>query len=85
MERLLRECAEVNNWEIQELNIQLDHVHMLVQLPPSISVSMAVQFFKGASSRVLRSELPKIKKLLWGKDFWADGFFQRPLERLTLK
>lgn len=42
LEELLREWAEVNSWEIQELNIQIDHVHMVIQLPPSISVSKAV-------------------------------------------
>ena len=76
LEELLRECAEVNSWEIQELNIQLDHVHLLIQLPPSISVSKAVQFLKGLSSRTIRSELSQeIKNMLWGKDLWADGYF----------
>lgn len=75
VEMLLRECAEVNDWEIQELNIQLDHVHLVIQLPPSISVSKAVQLLKGLSSKVVRAELPEVKKYLWGKDFWADGFF----------
>ncbi len=75
LEELLRECAEINDWEIQELNVQIDHVHMVVQLPPSISVSKAVQFFKGISSKMIREEMPEIKKMLWGKDFWADGYF----------
>lgn len=75
LEELLRECAEINAWEIQELNVQIDHVHMVVQLPPSISVAMVVQFFKERSSLMLRAELPEIKKMLWGKDFWAEGYF----------
>ena len=75
LEELLRECSAVNGWEIQELNIQIDHVHMVVQLPPSISVSKVVQLFKGISSKMLRAELPEIKKFLWGSDFWADGYF----------
>ncbi len=75
VETLLRECAEVNGWEIQELNVQLDHVHIVIQLPPSISVSKAVQLLKGLSSKVVREELPEVRKCLWGKDFWADGFF----------
>lgn len=76
VEELLRECAEINEWKIHELNIQLDHVHLLIQIPPSISVSKAVQFLKGKSSKVVRAELPKeIKNMLWGKDFWADGYF----------
>ena len=75
LEVLLRECAEVNGWEIQELNIQLEHVNLAIQLPPSISVSRAVNLLKGRASKMLREELPEIKKLLWGNDFWAEGFF----------
>lgn len=77
LEEVLRECAEVNNWEIQELNVQIDHVHIVIQLPPSISTATAkaVQFLKGISSKMLRAELPEIKKFLWGSDFWADGYF----------
>ena len=75
LEELLREIAETNGWEIHELNVQIEHVHMVVQLPPSISVSEAVQFFKGNSSRMIRKELPEVKRMLWGADFWADGFF----------
>lgn len=75
-EELLRQCAEVNGWDIQELNIQPDHVHLMIQIPPSISVSDVVNVLKGVSSRIIRLELmPDIKALLWGKDFWADGYF----------
>lgn len=75
LEALLRECAEVNGWEIQELNIQIDHVHLVIQLPPNISVSKAVNLLKGISSKMVRAELPEIKKFLWGNDFWAEGYF----------
>jgi putative transposase len=54
VELIIRECAEVNGWAIQELNIQLDHVHLIIQLPPSISVSKAVQLLKGLSSKIVR-------------------------------
>jgi putative transposase len=79
VEALLRECAEVNGWEIQELNVQVDHVHIVIQLPPSISVSKVVQLLKGLSSKIIRAELPEIKKHLWGNDFWADGFFSETI------
>ena len=80
IEELLQECADVNGWEIQELNVQPDHVHLLIQLPPSISVSEAVNLLKGNASRIIRLELmPEIKKMLWGKDFWADGYFSETI------
>ena len=83
LEELLRSCADINGWEIQELNIQVDHVHMMVQLPPSISVSKAVQFFKGISSKMIRAEHPEIKKFLWGNDFWADGYFSETVGSIS--
>ena len=72
---LFVECAEVNNWEIEELNIQVDHIHLMIQLKPSISVSKAVQFLKGGSSKKIREEFPELKEFLWGDSFWADGYF----------
>lgn len=83
IETLIRECAEVNGWAIEELNIQVDHVHMLVQLKPDISVSRVVQLVKGGSSRILREEMPEIKEFLWGESFWADGYFAETVGKCT--
>ncbi|QQR48839.1 IS200/IS605 family transposase [bacterium] len=62
IEELFRQCAEVNRWEIHELNIQSDHVHMLIQIKPSISVSMVVQLFKGGSSKIMREEFAELEE-----------------------
>jgi len=75
LEDLFHQCAEMNGWTIEELNIQLDHVHMMVWLKPSISVSDAMQLLKGGSSRAIRQEFPELEEFLWGKSFWADGYF----------
>lgn len=75
LKELFYECADMNRWKIEELNIQPDHVHILVQMRPDVSVSKMVQLFKGSSSKVIREEYPELKEFLWGKDFWADGYF----------
>ena len=75
LKELLNLCAEANGWRIEELNIQKDHVHIIVQFVPSISISRMVQLFKGKSSRVLRSEFPELEEFYWGDSFWADGYF----------
>ena len=80
---LLHQCAEVNGWEIHELNVQPDHVHMLVQLVPSISVSKAVQYFKGGSSKKIREEFPELEEYLWGDSFWADGYFSETIGQVN--
>ena len=62
VEELFAQCCEVNNWGLEELNIQVDHVHMLIQLAPSMSVSKAVQLLKGGSSKILREEFPELEE-----------------------
>jgi putative transposase len=72
---LFYQCAEVNGWYIEEMNINKDHIHMLVQVTPDVSVSKVVQYFKGGSSRVIRQEYPELEEFLWGDSLWADGYF----------
>jgi len=75
VEELFREASEVNAWTMHELNIQPDHVHLLLQFPPRLSVSKVVNVLKGGSSRVIRMEFPDLTEFLWGKSFWCDGYF----------
>jgi len=42
IKELLYECADLQRWKIEELNIQIDHVHILVRMHPNISVSRMV-------------------------------------------
>lgn len=75
IKELLYECADLQRWKIEELNIQLDHVHMMIRMRPEVSVSKMVQLFKGMTSKVVREEFPDLKEFLRGKSFWADGYF----------
>jgi putative transposase len=80
---LLKECSEVNDWPIDELNVQRDHVHMLIQLPPSISVSSTVKTMKGGISHILSQEFPELEEFTWGKSLWAVGFFAESVGQVT--
>ena len=75
VKELLELCAEANGWRLEEINVQPDHVHLVVRFVPHISVSKMVQLFKGKSSRVLRKELPGLEEFYWGDSFWGDGYF----------
>jgi len=75
LEALLRQVCEVNGWEAQELVIQPDHVHLLVQVQARDSVPGVMKMLKGGTSRVLRAEFPDLEEYLWGKSFWAEGYF----------
>lgn len=65
----------MNRWEIHELNIQPDHVHLMIQALPKDSVPHIVQILKGGTSHQLRSEYPQFSEFNWGKSFWAAGYF----------
>ena len=75
LKELFHECADISGWKIEELNLQPDHVHILIQMKPTMSVSKMVQLFKGGSSRKIREEFPELREFLWGNSFWADGYF----------
>lgn len=72
---LLSECAEVNQFDILELSIQLDHVHILLSTKPRYSPADIMRYIKGGTSRILRKEFPELQEFLWGDSFWADGYF----------
>jgi len=84
IKNLIEECSEINNWRIDELKIRPDHIHLLIQLRPNVSVSKAVQLFKGKSSRVIRAEYPSLKEFFWGDNFWGDGFFVETVGQVNL-
>ena len=75
IKELIFECADANRWKVEELNIQQDHVHLLLQFRPDVSVSSMVHKLKGKSRRIIRSEFPELKEFFGGTSFWADGFF----------
>ena len=61
--------------EVVELNVQIDHVHLLVMLAPKYKVSDLVGRIKGKSAqRVLRIFPELRKKRYWGNHFWAQGY-----------
>ena len=52
-----------------------DHVHMMVSIPPHLSVSDVVRRMKGRSSHKAQREFPALRKRYWGRHFWARGYF----------
>ena len=58
-----------------ELNVQNDHVHLLVMVPPKISISDYIGKLKGRTAiRVLNKYKRLKKKPYWGNHFWAKGY-----------
>ena len=72
---LLREIAMSKEMLIYAGSINRDHVHLLIGIPPQLSVSRAVQYLKGKSSHRLLSEYKALRKRYWGQHLWARGYW----------
>ena len=72
---LIREICRANDVEIIKGHVAKDHVHLLVSIPPQISISRLVQKLKGKSSYKLLHEYSHLQKQFWGRHLWARGYF----------
>ena len=62
--------------EVQEMNVQIDHVHVVVSIPPKVSVSVLMGTLKGKLAIKLFKSYPNLKqKPYWGNHFWSRGYF----------
>jgi putative transposase len=76
VERDIRMLCEWRGCEIIELNIQEDHIHLLVSVPPKMSISNLLGLLKGKIAIKLFKSYPQLKKKpYWGNHFWARGYF----------
>ena len=71
----IRVYSERFGCEIVELNIQVDHVHLLVKVPPKVSISKLMGTVKGKTAlQVFRQFSYLREKPYWGNHFWAKGY-----------
>ena len=62
--------------DIIELNVRMDHVHVVVIIPPKVSISSYMGTIKGKIAIKIFKSYPALKKKpYWGNHFWARGYF----------
>jgi len=71
--------AEEYGFHIMTAEIMEDHVHILVEVPPTYSPSEVVQTMKSISARELFKKFPKVKKMMWSGKIWNEGYFVRSI------
>ena len=73
--RILRELCERKGVEIVEANACPDHIHMLVKIPPKISVSDFMGYLKGKSSLMIFDQHANLKYKYGNRHFWCRGYY----------
>ena len=70
---LVAQVAEEVGVNILNGVVSSDHVHIFAEILPHIQVSEFVKRAKGRSSGQIQQEFPQLKKIYWGRHFWARG------------
>lgn len=72
---ILRQLCEWKGVRIVEAHACVDHIHMLVEIPPKMSVSSFVGFLKGKSSLMIFEKFANLKYKYGNRHFWCRGFY----------
>lgn len=71
----IRMLCEWKGCEVEELNVREDHAHLMVSIPPKVSVSELIGTLKGKLATKIFKSYPVLKKKpYWGNHFWARGY-----------
>lgn len=73
--KIIRELCERKGVEIVEAEACPDHIHMLVSIPPKLSVSEFMGYLKGKSSLMIFDKFANMKYRYGNRQFWCRGYF----------
>ena len=80
---ILRELCKWKGVNIIEAEICPDHVHMLVDIPPKMSVSAFVGYLKGKSSLMIYEQWGNLKFKYRNREFWCKGYYVDTVRKNT--
>ena len=61
---------------ILEMNHEEDHLHLMLWIPPKMSIGQVVRIIKSNTARNLKGKFPFLKQVYWGTDsIWSGGYF----------
>jgi putative transposase len=81
---IISEIAERIGVEVIEIETDTDHVHVIVRLKPTHTISSVLHRFKGGSAFRLFREFPSLRRRLWGGHLWSPSYFASTVGGVTL-
>jgi putative transposase len=67
-------CEQKDDIEVLELNIQVDHIHLVVSIAPKYAVSSFMGYLKGKLALRLFQQYEQLGKRYWGRHLWSRGY-----------
>jgi putative transposase len=85
IEGMIRFAAQIHEWEIYELTVNIDHVHLYIGAQPKFAPSEIMKIIKGGTSNKIRELFPELDEVYWGATFWAYGYLVKTVGFVTDK
>jgi putative transposase len=73
--KILRQLCEWKGVNLLEAEACPDHIHILVEIPPKISVSQFMGYLKGKSATMIYEQFPELKYKYRNREFWCRGYY----------
>ena len=73
--RILRQLCDLKKVEIHQAEVCPDHIHMLLSIPPNLSVSQFMGYLKGKSSLMIFDRHANLKYKYGNRHFWCRGYY----------
>jgi putative transposase len=73
-QQIYRLSNQKDGVEVLEVNVQVDHVHLVVSIPPKYAISQFMGFLKGKLALRLFDRFPQLRKQYWGQHVWSRGY-----------
>ena len=83
--QILRKLCEIKKVEILEANACPDHIHMLLKIPPNLSVAQFMGYLKGKSSLMIFDRHANLKYKYGNRHFWCRGYYVDTVGKNTQK
>src|SRR5487761_476638 len=76
-QNILRRAATEYGMKIEAVEVDVDHVHIFIQIPPQRSGGEAVRILKSLSAKSMFTRFPHLRKRFWAGELWTAGYFVR--------
>jgi putative transposase len=83
VKELIEKIAQDHDIIILEMEIDGDHIHMLIDCKPQHYLPSIIKAFKGTSARFLFLEYPELREELWGGHLWNPSYFVSTISEHT--
>lgn len=80
---LVKQVCQENQVEILQGHVRPEHVHLVVSVPPHLSISKLMQYIKGKSGRKMLQEFELLRKRYYGGHLWSRGFYSATSGNIT--